>query len=125
VARENKDSPFLYPKDPTVVIVDFGGAILLSEDEPTGIVNTRQYRSPEVTLLNVNKEWNEKTDLWSVGCILMELYTGSLLFPTHDEVEHLAMIEKLCGPLPSELADFCNKDLKDIFDNDKYTEEEI
>ena len=36
-----------------------------------------QYRSPEVIL---SLGWNEKSDVWSMGCILMELYVGELLF---------------------------------------------
>jgi len=45
----------------------------------------------------------------------MELYNGSLLFPTHDEVEHLAMIEKLFGPIPLWMAKECSSDLSDVF----------
>lgn len=37
---------------------------------------------------------------WSAGCILAELYSGELLFPTHDDVEHLALIEKKIGLFP-------------------------
>ena len=59
--------------------------------------------------------WDDRSDVWSVGCILMEMYTGSLLFPTHDEVEHLAMIEKLCGPIPLWMASEVNSDLSDVF----------
>lgn len=88
-------------------MVDFGGMAIEDEEEFTGVVNTRQYRSPEVTL-QTDMGWDEKSDIWSTGCIMMELYTGSLLFPTHDEVEHLAMIEKLCGPLPKELVNECH-----------------
>ena len=33
-------------------------------------------------------------------CILVELYTGEMLFPTHENIEHLAMIEKISGPIP-------------------------
>lgn len=87
------------------------------------MINTRQYRSPEVTLQSV--DWHDASDIWSAGCILMELYTGSLLFPTHDEVEHLAMIEKLCGPLPECLTVDCHPDLKDVFPYESVSEEEI
>jgi len=41
-----------------------------------------------------------KSDIWSTACILAELYTGEMFYPTHENVEHLAMIEKQCGPFP-------------------------
>jgi dual-specificity kinase len=49
------------------------------------VVCTRQYRPPEVTL---GLEWTHCVDLWSMGCILVELWTGAVLFSTHDEVQH-------------------------------------
>jgi hypothetical protein len=54
----------------------------------------------------------------------MELYTGSILFPTHDEVEHLAMIEKMCGPIPLCYTKKLPRELSDIFDT-SLTEEEV
>jgi hypothetical protein len=35
-----------------------------------------------------------------IGCILAELYQGELLFATHGNIEHLALIEKVIGPFP-------------------------
>jgi hypothetical protein len=29
-----------------------------------------------------------------MACIIIELYTGELFFDTHENIEHLAMIEK-------------------------------
>jgi len=43
------------------------------------------------------------SDIWSIGCILIELYTGSLLFGTHENREHLAMMEKVLGRFPSHM----------------------
>lgn len=37
---------------------------------------------------------------WSLGCILAELYRGELLFATHDNIEHSALIERTIGPFP-------------------------
>ena len=34
--------------------------------------------------------WLHIQDLWSLGCILWELYSGNMLFETHNSVEHLA-----------------------------------
>ena len=35
-----------------------------------------------------------------MACILAELYTGEMFFATNENVEHLAMMEKACGPIP-------------------------
>lgn len=82
---------YKYPEKSDVRIIDFGGACYLNESHD-GTINTRQYRSPEVILRCCN--WNTKSDIWSLGCIFFELYYGDLLFPTHNDVEHLCMIEK-------------------------------
>lgn len=59
-------------------VIDFGGATFDSEYHATTI-NTRQYRAPEV-MLQVG--WGPPSDMWSVACIIMELYVGELLFAT-------------------------------------------
>lgn len=35
--------------------------------------------------------------MFSIGCILVEFYTGNALFQTHDNLEHLAMMEVVMG----------------------------
>ena len=40
-----------------------------------------------------------------MACIIIELYTGELFFDTHENNEHLAMIEKYCGPIPKHMAE--------------------
>lgn len=51
------------------------------------------------------KKWCEKTDIWSLGCMLFELYKGGLCFPTHESYHHLALIEKrLSTKIPKEMA---------------------
>lgn len=60
-------------------MIDFGGATYERREKKTSIINTRQYRSPEVTL---GLGWGIPSDIWSLGCILMECYTGNLLFQT-------------------------------------------
>lgn len=79
-----------------VAIIDFGGATWEHEHH-SSIVCTRQYRPAEVTL---GAGWDSSVDLWSMGCILAELWTGGVLFSTHDEVEHLALMERSLGSLP-------------------------
>ena len=58
-------------------------------------MSTRHYRAPEVIL---GLGWTYPCDMWSVGCIIVELLTGDALFQTHENLEHLAMMEQV-GPL--------------------------
>ena len=94
--KDRANENYTYSVNDTIKIIDFGGATY-ANDHHSKIINTRQYRAPEVILQCC--DWNEKSDIWSVACILIELYTGELFFPTHENVEHLAMIEKACGRL--------------------------
>ena len=64
------------------------------------VVSTRHYRAPEVIL---GLGWNESIDIWSLGCVLFEYYTGKTMFQTHDNTEHLAMMESTLGKMPSSM----------------------
>lgn len=48
--------------------------------------------------------WSQPCDVWSIGCILFELYLGITLFQTHDNREHLAMMERILGTIPHRMA---------------------
>lgn len=48
--------------------------------------------------------WSFPCDLFSIGCILVEFYTGDALFQTHDNLEHLAMMEVVMGKMPLTIA---------------------
>lgn len=47
--------------------------------------------------------WSYPADIWSIGCILIELYTGEAIFQTHENSEHLAMMEKILGKIPKSI----------------------
>jgi len=87
------------PRCPNVKIIDFGGATF-NDERKSSIVNTRQYRGPEVTL---ELGWSYPSDVWSAACMLAELSTGDLLFSTHDNLEHLAMMERTVGRFPAHM----------------------
>ncbi|KPP74948.1 dual specificity protein kinase CLK4-like [Scleropages formosus] len=82
-----------------VKVVDFGNATY-DHEHHTSVVSTRHYRAPEVIL---ELGWNQTCDVWSLGCILIEYYLGLTLFQTHDSKEHLAMMERVLGPIPTHL----------------------
>jgi len=56
-----------------------------------------------------------KSDIWSMACIFAELYTGEMFFSTHENVEHLALMEKTCGPFPYHMAEKSQKEFKQCF----------
>ncbi|XP_063782437.1 dual specificity protein kinase CLK3 isoform X1 [Pseudophryne corroboree] len=85
-----------FVKNSSIRLVDFGSATFDHEYHTT-IVATRHYRPPEVIL---ELGWSQPCDVWSLGCILFEYYTGFTLFQTHDNREHLVMMERNLGPLP-------------------------
>lgn len=80
-------------KNPSIQIIDFGSAIF-NDEYHSSIVSTRHYRAPEIVL---GTGWSFPCDMWSIGCIMVELIIGEPLFKTHDNLEHLAMIEKFVG----------------------------
>ena len=86
--------------DTEIRLIDFGSATF--EDEyHSSVVSTRHYRAPEIIL---NLGWSYPCDIWSIGCILVEFFTGDALFQTHDNLEHLAMMESVCnGKLEAKL----------------------
>lgn len=79
--------------DTEIRLIDFGSATFQDEYH-SSVVSTRHYRAPEIIL---GLGWSFPCDIWSIGCILVEFFTGDALFQTHDNLEHLAMMEAVCG----------------------------
>ncbi|KAJ1462449.1 kinase-like domain-containing protein [Pelagophyceae sp. CCMP2097] len=96
-----------------IVVIDFGGATY-DHERKSSIVNTRQYRAPEV-ILGVG--WSLPSDLWSCGCIIAELFKGELLFATHSNTEHLGLIERCAGGVPKAMVS-ASRYAKKYFDRD-------
>lgn len=59
-------------------------------------VQSRFYRSPEVIL---GHPYAMAIDMWSLGCIMAELYSGYPLFPGENEVEQLACIMEVAAKI--------------------------
>ncbi|KAF9680880.1 hypothetical protein SADUNF_Sadunf06G0167600 [Salix dunnii] len=101
LSRSTKDGSYFknLPKSSAIKLIDFGSTTFEHQDH-NYVVSTRHYRAPEVIL---GLGWNYPCDIWSVGCILVELCSGEALFQTHENLEHLAMMEKVLGPLPQHM----------------------
>lgn len=83
--------------------VDMGNACYI-DNQFSDIIQTREYRSPEVIL---SGEYDESADIWSLACMLFELATGDYLFDPKKgkkfkkNEDHLALIEELIGKCPN------------------------
>ncbi|PIA51596.1 hypothetical protein AQUCO_01100447v1 [Aquilegia coerulea] len=99
--RSPKDGAYFkrLPKSSAIKVIDFGSTTYEHQDH-SYIVSTRHYRAPEVIL---GLGWSYSCDVWSIGCILVELCSGEALFQTHENLEHLAMMERVLGPLPQHM----------------------
>ncbi|KAG0465054.1 hypothetical protein HPP92_019218 [Vanilla planifolia] len=82
-----------------VKIIDLGSSCFLT-DNLCLYVQSRSYRAPEVI---IGLPYDEKIDLWSLGCILAELYTGDVLFLNESLVMMLARMIGILGPFDMEM----------------------
>ncbi|CAK7299193.1 Dual specificity tyrosine-phosphorylation-regulated kinase 4 [Vulpes lagopus] len=81
----------------SVKVIDFGSSCYEHQKVYT-YIQSRFYRSPEVIL---GHPYNMAIDMWSLGCIMAELYTGYPLFPGENEMEQLACIMEVLGLPPT------------------------
>ncbi|TFY75591.1 hypothetical protein EWM64_g8420 [Hericium alpestre] len=98
--RNSQPRPKRLLESTDIRLIDFGSATFQEEYHST-VVSTRHYRAPEIIL---GLGWSYPCDAFSLGCILVEFYTGVALFQTHDNLEHLAMMEMVMGKMPDRFA---------------------
>lgn len=80
-------------ESPIIKIIDFGSAC----DERQTVytyIQSRFYRSPEVLL---GLPYSSAIDMWSLGCIVVELFLGLPLFPGSSEYNQVMRIVEMLG----------------------------
>ncbi|KAM0953609.1 putative dual-specificity kinase CMGC-CLK family [Dioscorea sansibarensis] len=113
LSRPAKDGSIFknLPKCSAIKLIDFGSTTFEHQDH-SYVVSTRHYRAPEIIL---GLGWNYPCDMWSIGCILVELCSGEALFQTHENLEHLAMMERVLGPLPQHMVSRADRHAEKYF----------
>ncbi|KAK9480189.1 hypothetical protein V1514DRAFT_318463 [Lipomyces japonicus] len=82
------------PSSAEIKVIDFGSSCFETERVFT-YIQSRFYRSPEIIL---GLQYGLAIDMWSLGCIMAELYIGYPIFPGENEQEQLGCIMEVLGP---------------------------
>jgi len=89
------------PKRSAIKIVDFGSSCQIGQ-RIYQYIQSRFYRSPEV-LFGI--AYDLAIDMWSLGCILVEMHTGEPLFSGANEVDQVNKIVEVLGLPPKHVLD--------------------
>lgn len=84
------------PDKPDIKVIDFGSACFARQTIYT-YIQSRFYRSPEVIL---GLPYTESIDMWSLGCIVGELFLGLPMFPGTSEYNQIWKIVDMLGIPP-------------------------
>jgi len=95
--RDLKPQNLLINKAQDLRIGDFGlgRAYGIAAKKFTHEVVTLWYRAPDVLLGNGN--YGPAVDMWSAGCIMLEMITGEPVFPGQNDADQLLRIFKFLG----------------------------
>ena len=81
-----------------VKVIDFGSASHVSKAVCSTYLQSRYYRAPEILL---GLPFCEAIDMWSLGCVIAELFLGWPLYPGSSEYDQIRYISQTQG-LPAE-----------------------
>ncbi|KAF7660223.1 hypothetical protein LDENG_00286290 [Lucifuga dentata] len=81
-----------------VKVIDFGSASHVSKAVCSTYLQSRYYRAPEIIL---GLPFFEAIDMWSLGCVIAELFLGWPLYPGASEYDQIRYISQTQG-LPAE-----------------------
>ncbi|KAG1729189.1 kinase-like domain-containing protein [Suillus paluster] len=99
-------------QSPQIKVIDFGSACHERQTVYT-YIQSRFYRSPEVIL---GIPYTSSIDMWSLGCIAVELFLGLPLFPGTSEYNQITRIVEMLGMPPTYMLDM-GKQTKQFFDS--------
>merc|ERR1711871_471397 len=88
-----------------IKIIDFGSSCYVGKPIDK-CIQTLSYRSPEVLL---GLKYGPEIDIWSLGCILVEIHIGKSLFNGRDEYDQMKEITNLRGMPPIDMIEKSTK----------------
>ncbi|CAD52508.1 CMGC/CDK protein kinase [Plasmodium falciparum Santa Lucia] len=110
IHRDIKPENIFITSEGEIKLGDLGMSVEKS-DHMTPTVVTLWYRAPEILLKSTN--YDQKVDIWSLGCLFMELIQGRPLFPGKNDCTQLELIYLLLGD--KDKLTTVDKERKDMF----------
>ena len=102
IHRDLKPANLLIDWNGYLKICDFGQTRIMSQCM-SHQVSTRWYRSPE--LLYGSETYDHGVDMWSLGCIIAEIYLQEPVFAADSDIAQLFMVISSLGPPPLDWAE--------------------
>uniref|UniRef100_T1J591 non-specific serine/threonine protein kinase n=1 Tax=Strigamia maritima TaxID=126957 RepID=T1J591_STRMM len=96
--------PARYPY--RVKVIDFGSASHVSKAVCNTYLQSRYYRAPEIIL---GLQFCEAIDMWSLGCVIAELFLGWPLYPGSSEYDQIRYISQTQGLPPEHMLNRAHK----------------
>eukprot|EP00866_Antonospora_locustae_P001129 jgi/Antlo1/1129/831 len=123
--RDIKPNNILFSRDGILKLADFGLCRSVSNEKMTTQVITRWYRPPE--LLLGCRNYSFPADMWSVGCVMAEMFLRVPLFAADSDIKQLDLIfralgtpddayfQKVCGNMPIMFKKHSRSDFESLF----------
>jgi dual specificity tyrosine-phosphorylation-regulated kinase 1 len=88
-----------HPRKSAIKVIDFGSACKITE-KMYSYIQSRFYRAPEVLM---GLTYDTAIDMWSLGCVLVEMHTGEALFAGKSTHDQMGKIVEVFGLPPKEM----------------------
>lgn len=100
-----------HPRRSGIKIIDFGSSCRVDR-RMYSYIQSRFYRSPEVML---GLPYTSAIDVWSLGCILVEMHTGEPLFSGADQLDQMHKLVDVLGMPPDSMINEAEGSIRDHF----------
>jgi len=100
-----------HPKRSAIKVIDFGSSCR-ADRRMYSYIQSRFYRSPEVML---GLPYTVAIDVWSLGCILVEMHTGEPLFSGADQLDQMRKLVDVLGMPPDSMIEAADSTCRDQF----------
>lgn len=100
-----------HPRRSGIKIIDLGSSCFATKRTYT-YIQSRFYRSPEILF---GLPYDQKIDIWSLGCVLVEMHTGEPLFAGSNQPDQICKIVDVLGLPPVSMLNASESSVRSLF----------